>query len=73
MCWRKSVGQKLDLTIHFDERTGSQHARYATCAAVGMKTSLKTIFEVGGQATLLIVAETLFLAIFILAGLAWFA
>ena len=51
----------------------SRWALLISIAAVGMKTSLKTIFEVGGQATLLIVAETLFLAIFILAGLAWFA
>ena len=51
----------------------SRWALLISIAAVGMKTSLKTIFEVGGQATLLIVAETLFLALFILAGLAWLA
>jgi uncharacterized integral membrane protein (TIGR00698 family) len=38
-------------------------------AAVGMKTALKSIFEVGRQAVLLIVAETVFLAVFILVGI----
>jgi len=38
-------------------------------AAVGMKTSLRTIFDVGGQAIILIVAETIFIAMFILAGI----
>ncbi len=51
----------------------SRWALLISIAAVGMKTSLKTIFEVGGQATLLIVAETIFLALFILAGLTWIA
>ncbi|WPY96363.1 putative sulfate exporter family transporter (plasmid) [Limimaricola variabilis] len=51
----------------------SRWALLVSIAAVGMKTSLRTVFEVGGQATLLIVAETLFLALFILAGLAWLA
>ncbi len=37
--------------------------------AAGMKTNLRTILDVGGQAIVLIVAETTFLAIFILAGL----
>jgi len=32
------VGQQLDLTIHFDEQLGSKHARYAPCAAVGMRS-----------------------------------
>ena len=27
----------LDLTIHFDKQQASRHARYSTCAAVGMK------------------------------------
>jgi uncharacterized membrane protein YadS len=40
---------------------------------VGMKTSLRTILDVGGQAIALIVAETVFLAGFILLGLHWLA
>jgi uncharacterized integral membrane protein (TIGR00698 family) len=40
-------------------------------AAVGMKTSLRTILDVGGQAIVLIIAETVFLAGFILIGLHW--
>ncbi|MEV8468951.1 YeiH family protein [Fluviibacterium sp. DFM31] len=35
-------------------------------AAVGMKTSLKRILDVGGQAIALIVAETVFIAVFVL-------
>jgi uncharacterized integral membrane protein (TIGR00698 family) len=38
-------------------------------AAVGMKTSLKRVLEVGGDAIALIVAETLFIAGFILIGI----
>lgn len=38
-------------------------------AAVGMKTSLKRIFEVGRQAIILVVAETVFIASFVLFGL----
>jgi uncharacterized integral membrane protein (TIGR00698 family) len=38
-------------------------------AAVGMKTSLRRILDVGGQAIVLIVAETLFIAGFILIGI----
>lgn len=38
-------------------------------AAVGMKTSLKSIRDVGGAAVLLIVAETIFIALFVLGGL----
>ncbi len=40
-------------------------------AAVGMKTALKTIFEVGGQAVLLILVETVFLAVVVLSGVIW--
>jgi uncharacterized membrane protein YadS len=47
----------------------SRWALLVAIAAVGMKTSLRTILDVGGQAIVLIVAETTFLAIFILAGL----
>ncbi len=49
----------------------SRWALLTAIAAVGMKTSLKTMFEVGGQAAALIVAETLFIGGFILLGLAW--
>jgi uncharacterized integral membrane protein (TIGR00698 family) len=38
-------------------------------AAVGMKTSLKRVLEVGGDAIALIVAETIFIAAFILIGI----
>nr|WP_206452928.1 YeiH family protein [Aurantimonas marina] len=40
-------------------------------AAVGMKTALKSILSVGRQAVLLVVAETVFLAAFILIGIAY--
>lgn len=49
----------------------SRWALLIAIAAVGMKTALRTILDVGGQAIALIVAETVFLAIFILAGLHW--
>ena len=51
----------------------SRWALLVAIAAVGMKTALRSIVEVGGQAILLIVAETVFLAAFILAGLSWLA
>ena len=38
-------------------------------AAVGMKTSMRSIREVGVTAIVLVVAETAFLAVFILGGL----
>ncbi|QIE48181.1 putative sulfate exporter family transporter (plasmid) [Pseudohalocynthiibacter aestuariivivens] len=41
-------------------------------AAVGMKTSLKTIMKVGSQATILIITETAFIAGFVLCGLLYF-
>lgn len=47
----------------------SKWALLIAIAAVGMKTSLKTIFDVGGQAIILIVAETIFIGLFILAGI----
>lgn len=47
----------------------SRWALLVAIAAVGMKTSLRTILDVGGQAITLIVAETVFLAGFILIGL----
>jgi uncharacterized membrane protein YadS len=39
--------------------------------AVGMKTSLRRILDVGGQALILIVGETVFLATLVLAVLVW--
>jgi uncharacterized integral membrane protein (TIGR00698 family) len=51
----------------------SRWALLVAIAAVGMKTSLRTILEVGGQAITLIVAETVVLAGFILLGLRWLA
>ncbi len=47
----------------------SKWALLVSIAAVGMKTSIKTIFDVGGQAIILIVAETIFIAGFILYGI----
>ena len=47
----------------------SRWALLIAIAAVGMKTSLRRIADVGGQAIVLIVAETLFIAAFILAGI----
>ena len=49
----------------------SRWALLTAIAAVGMKTSLRTMFEVGGQAAALIVAETVFIGGFILLGLHW--
>ncbi|MCL4676291.1 MAG: putative sulfate exporter family transporter, partial [Pararhodobacter sp.] len=46
----------------------SRWALLVSVAAVGMKTSLKRIFEVGRQAIILVVAETLFIASFVLIG-----
>lgn len=46
----------------------SSWALLTAIASVGMKTSLGTILEVGGQAVLLIVAETVFIAGFVLIG-----
>ena len=46
----------------------SRWALLVSIAAVGMKTSLKRILDVGGQAIALIVAETLFIAVFVILG-----
>lgn len=46
----------------------SRWALLISIAAVGMKTSLKRILDVGGQTTALIVAETLFIALFVILG-----
>lgn len=51
----------------------SRWALLISIAAVGMKTSLRTILDVGGQAIILIVAETIFIAGFILYGITHFA
>lgn len=51
----------------------SRWALLVAIAAVGMKTALRTILDVGGQAIVLIVADTVFLAILILVGLHWLA
>ena len=40
-------------------------------AALGMKTSLKAMAEVGGRAIALIVAETVFLAVLVLVIVLW--
>jgi len=49
----------------------SRWALLVSIAAVGMKTSLKRILDVGGQAIALIVAETAFIALFVLVGVAF--
>ncbi len=49
----------------------SRWALLIAIAAVGMKTALRTMLDVGGQAITLMVAETVFLAVFILIGLHW--
>ncbi len=48
----------------------SRWALLISVAAVGMKTSLSRIFEVGRQAIILVVAETLFIGSFVLIGVA---
>ncbi len=47
----------------------SRWALLVSIAAVGMKTSIRRMLTVGGGAISLIIAETLFLAIFILVGM----
>jgi uncharacterized membrane protein YadS len=47
----------------------SRWALLIAISAVGMKTSLRRMLDVGGQAIVLIVAETVFIAAFILAGI----
>ncbi|MEM7526085.1 MAG: putative sulfate exporter family transporter [Pseudomonadota bacterium] len=49
----------------------SRWALLIAIAAVGMKTSLRSILEVGGPAIALIVGETIFIAVFILGGILW--
>ncbi|PWQ94019.1 putative sulfate exporter family transporter [Leucothrix arctica] len=50
----------------------SRWALLIAIAAVGMKTSLRRMLDVGGQAVLLIVLETVFIVGFVLAGLSLF-
>jgi uncharacterized integral membrane protein (TIGR00698 family) len=53
-------------------KTGMEASRWALLAgivAVGMKTSLRRVLDVGGDAVALIVAETIFIGLFILAGI----
>jgi uncharacterized membrane protein YadS len=47
----------------------SRWALLAGIVAVGMKASLRRLLDVGGDAVILIVAETLFIGLFILAGI----
>ena len=47
----------------------SRWALLIAIAAVGMKASLRRIMDVGGPAVVLIVAQTIFIAGFILAGI----
>lgn len=49
----------------------SRWALLVAIAAVGIKTELRSMLNVDGKAIVLIVAETIFLAIFILSGLHW--
>jgi len=49
----------------------SRWALLTSIAAVGMKTSLRDVAQVGAAAIALIVAETVFLALFVTAGLAF--
>ncbi|MEX3010446.1 YeiH family protein [Hoeflea sp. TYP-13] len=48
----------------------SRWALLISIAAVGMKTSLGRLMDVGGQAIILIIAETVFIAAFVLVGVA---
>ena len=47
----------------------SRWALLAGIVAVGMKTALRRVLDVGGDAVALIVAETIFIGLFILAGI----
>ncbi len=52
-------------------KSASRWLLVTAIAALGMKTSLKSIASVGGRAIALIVLETLFLALFVLAVVLW--
>lgn len=49
----------------------SSWALLVSIAAVGMKTSLKGVLDVGGHAIILIIAETIFIAAFVLIGVSF--
>jgi uncharacterized integral membrane protein (TIGR00698 family) len=51
--------------------TISRWALLAAIAAVGLKSSLKSVMSLGGLAVCLVIAESLFLAAFVLAGLSF--
>ena len=55
-------------------RTGSEFSRWclvAAIAAIGMKTQLKELATVGVKPVLLMLGETVFLALLVLALLRW--
>lgn len=52
-------------------KAASRWLLVAAIAALGMKTSLKSMLTVGGRAIALIVLETVFLAVFVLAIILW--
>jgi uncharacterized integral membrane protein (TIGR00698 family) len=52
-------------------KSASRWLLVTAIAALGMKTSLKSILTVGGRAIALIVLETVFLALFVLAIVLW--
>ena len=51
--------------------TVSQACLVTAIAAIGMKTSLRSLVDMGFRPVLLVVAETVFLAVLVLAVLAW--
>ena len=46
-------------------------AAVVAIAAIGMKTSLKALVDMGLKPVMLVVAETVFLAVLVLVVLAW--
>ncbi len=67
-----SVGLMPDMVSSFLSDV-SRWALLIAIAAVGMKSSLRTISDVGGQAIILIIAQTVFIAVFILIGMHYLA
>ena len=51
----------------------SKWALLISIAAVGMKTSLKRMLDVGGSAISMVIAQTIFIGIFVLVGVSFFA
>ncbi|MEO0637896.1 MAG: putative sulfate exporter family transporter, partial [Pseudomonadota bacterium] len=51
----------------------SRWALITAIVAVGIKTSLRSIMDVGGMAVVLVFAETVFIAALVLVGLHWLA